>query len=168
MLGRGTSWGMIGGTLRFPSPVYGNSKSAYPTFAVPEMDASDTCFPFSRFIWRICSLRRPISSACSLIVFSLSFIIAKSLSINDVEKFCLAASLLEIDSLSGIHDSRVCFVLSISPLPVRSHSILILGYFSNIRDTLSIPILLLMLLTYPLATPILFSNAETVICIVSQ
>ena len=29
-------------TLRSPSPVYGNSKSAYPTFAVPEMDASDT------------------------------------------------------------------------------------------------------------------------------
>ena len=63
LLGRGTSWGMIGGTLRFPSPVCGNNKSAYPTFAVPEMDASDTCFSFSIVIWRICSLSLPISSA---------------------------------------------------------------------------------------------------------
>lgn len=44
---------MIGGALRFPSSVYGYCKSAYPTFAVPEMDASDTCFSFSIVICRI-------------------------------------------------------------------------------------------------------------------
>ena len=59
----GASWGMIGGALRFPSSVYGYCKSAYPTFAVQEMGASDTCFSFSIVIWRICSLSLPISSA---------------------------------------------------------------------------------------------------------
>lgn len=77
MLGRGTSWGMIGGTLRFPSPVYGNSKSAYPTFAVPEMDASDTCFSFSIVICRIRSSKRPISLSCSLMISSFSRIKAR-------------------------------------------------------------------------------------------
>lgn len=77
LLGRGTSWGMIGGTLRFPSPVYGNSKSAYPTFAVPEMDASDTCFSFSIVICRIRSSKRPISLSCSLMISSFSLIKAR-------------------------------------------------------------------------------------------
>lgn len=77
LLGRGTSWGMIGGTLRFPSPACGNSKSAYPTFAVPEMDASDTCFSFSIVICRIRSSKRPISLSCSLMISSFSRIKAR-------------------------------------------------------------------------------------------
>nr|DAT86591.1 MAG TPA: hypothetical protein [Caudoviricetes sp.] len=42
----------------------------------------------------------------------------------DAEKSCLVTSflLLEIGSFSGISASGICFVLSISPLPVRSHS----------------------------------------------
>ena len=77
LLGRGDIMGDDRGTLRFPSPVYGNSKSAYPTFAVPEMGASDTCFSFSIVICRIRSSKRPISLSCSLMISSFSLIKAR-------------------------------------------------------------------------------------------
>lgn len=52
-------------------------KPAYPTFAVPEMDASDTCFSFSIVICRIRSSKRPISLSCSLMISSFSRIKAR-------------------------------------------------------------------------------------------
>lgn len=57
-----------------------NIHSPYPTFAILEVSASDTCFFFSIVICLICSFSRPISSHNSLYRSSRSCNIARNIS----------------------------------------------------------------------------------------
>nr|DAY73991.1 MAG TPA: hypothetical protein [Caudoviricetes sp.] len=50
---------------------YDNMKWVYPALAIFEVSASDTCFSFSIDSCFMVSLRRPISSACCMILASL-------------------------------------------------------------------------------------------------
>ena len=69
--------GVIDKKLERFDPKWQAANGTYPTFAVPEMGASDTCFSFSIVICRIRSSKRPISLSCSLMISSFSLIKAR-------------------------------------------------------------------------------------------
>lgn len=101
---------------------YYKVKWVYPALAIFEVSASDTCFSFSIVICRSCSFNRPISSACSRMVVSLSF----------------------MSSRSGVKDgsctrgfSSVFFWVSGKSLFKSSSSIHILGFIDDARKMLS-------------------------------
>lgn len=67
--GFGWHWRGIRMLLRLTT--YDNMKWVYPALAIFEVSASDTCFSFSIDSCFMVSLRRPISSACCMILASL-------------------------------------------------------------------------------------------------
>lgn len=110
-----------------------SDEPSYPTFAVPEMGASDASFSKRCRIWRICSCSRPISAACSVIRLSSSVM-------SSGVTPCVTKRSSEMTGccLTGATDSSE----SISPLPVNSQSALMLNW-NTIFCIADVPTLLL-------------------------
>lgn len=87
-------------------------ETSYPTFAVPEMGASKASFSNRCCICLICSLRRPISAACSVIRLSSSVIRSGVTPCVTKRSSAITGCCLAI-----VVDSSAI----ISPLPVMSH-----------------------------------------------